>query len=108
MIELVKNSIIIFLLILGFPISSEACTVFNVSRNGSLLIGRNFDYFRIGGEIRFIPASSSKYAVMLIEQYGRHMPFEGINDQGLFIAMAFVPPTKVKHQLFKAKSNQIK
>lgn len=84
-----------------------ACSVFNVKTKDGVLIGRNFDYHIDGGHIQFIPASKRKNGIMIIQQRGRNWPYEGINDQGLFIGMAAVPNTSVKHYPLKSKSTSL-
>ena len=77
------------------------CTIIGMKNNrGETLIGRNFDFIQHGGKIHFIPPTRSyglkTYGVCLIEQMGLDRPYEGINEEGLFIGMNAVEDSKIK------------
>ncbi len=70
---------------------ARACTVFCDSQDGTVLAGRNWD---LGGEgwanvIWFVPADKAACGRVC---FGRHADCEdGMNDQGLFVAVAAAP-----------------
>lgn len=79
-----------------------ACTIFHVrSKNGEVLVGRNFDGETDGGRVWFAPAREENNGIVIFEQLGIDMPYEGINDKGLFIGIAAVPDTATPFSLFK-------
>ncbi|MCP4576428.1 MAG: linear amide C-N hydrolase [Deltaproteobacteria bacterium] len=83
------------------PGRTSSCTIFPVKTKDTALVGRNFDWSEKGGRIRFIPSAPSKNSMALLEQISEDMPFEGMNDKGLFVGMAAVPETEVPFSLFK-------
>lgn len=79
-----------------------ACTIFHTKgKNGEIFVGRNFDCEKENIKIWFIPANGEKNGIVVFEQLGVDMPYEGINDKGLFIGIAAVPNTKTPFSLFK-------
>jgi len=94
------TAIIIAIIFISFH-SSKACTVFNAYKGGLALVGRNFDWDEYGGNIWFLPASGTKHGIVIFEQIRKSMPFEEMNDQGLFVGMAAVPNTKTPFYFFK-------
>ena len=68
------------------------CSIFTRILKGQIIVGRNFDWIQLGGNLHFIPPTRlyglTTYGLCLIEQLGCDRPFEGINSQGLFIGMA--------------------
>ena len=97
----------LFLVICSLIFSSylyvlHACSVFQVTDEvGNVRCGRNFDWNKEGGTIWFIPAEGSEHGFLIIEQEGFDYPYEGMNDQGLFIAIAAVPKTKTPFSILK-------
>ncbi|HUR80906.1 MAG TPA: linear amide C-N hydrolase [Thermoanaerobaculia bacterium] len=82
-----------------------ACTTFCVARNGEVLFGRNYD-FEIGqgyvmtnargvaktsmaGTLRW----TSRYGSVTFNQWGREFPMDGMNEQGLVIALMWLDGT---------------
>ncbi len=85
-----------------FITDAQACSVFQVTDNaGNVHCGRNFDWNIDGGRIWFLPAQGDLHGYCVIEQAGKNVPYEGMNDQGLFIAIAAVPKTKVPFSILK-------
>jgi penicillin V acylase-like amidase (Ntn superfamily) len=79
-----------------------ACTIFHVTdQNDQVLVGRNFDWETAGGRVWFIPATDTSNGLSIFEQDGVDMPYEGINDKGLFIAIAAVPDTNTPLSIVK-------
>lgn len=79
-----------------------ACSIFWIRDNlDHVLVGRNFDNDKEGGRIWFIPPSEGKYGVVILEQLGINMPYEGMNEKGLFIGISAVPNTLVPFEIFK-------
>jgi len=79
-----------------------ACTIFYVvDDNGHVLVGRNFDDAGSGGRIWFVPANDENNGIAILERMGVDMPYEGINDKGLFIGIAAVPDTRTPFSIFK-------
>jgi len=72
---------------------SRACTVFCDSQDGVVLAGRNWDMIADGQPpvMWFVPATNGVYGRVC---FGRHADCEdGMNDQGLFVAVAAAPPS---------------
>ncbi len=89
----------IFLLL---PYQVSGCTIFHiVDKNGNILVGRNFDLEREGGRIWFIPSNGKYNGMAIIEQLGPDMPYEGINDKGLFVGISAVPKTRTPFSFIK-------
>ncbi|MCS7202478.1 MAG: linear amide C-N hydrolase [Dictyoglomus sp.] len=79
-----------------------ACSIFWVRDNfGHVLVGRNFDNDKEGGRIWFIPPSEGKYGIVILEQLGKNMPYEGMNEKGLFIGISAVPNTLTPFEFLK-------
>lgn len=79
------------------------CSIFARIVNGQIIVGRNFDWIQLGGNLHFVPPSRlyglTTYGLSLIEQFGSDRPLEGLNSQGLFVGMTGVhaenfPPRK--------------
>ncbi|MBE9137073.1 linear amide C-N hydrolase [Nodosilinea sp. LEGE 07088] len=68
------------------------CSIFSRLINGHSIVGRNFDWIQLGGNIHFMRPTRqyglTTYGLCVIEQLGRDRPFEGLNSQGLFMGMA--------------------
>ncbi|RKZ42341.1 MAG: hypothetical protein DRQ49_02170 [Gammaproteobacteria bacterium] len=83
-------------------VAAFACTIFHATnQNDQVLVGRNFDWETTGGKIWFIPATDTSNGLSILEQLGVDMPYEGINDKGLFIAVTAVPDTNTPLSLVK-------
>ena len=89
----------VFLLL---PYQVLGCTIFRtVDKNGNVLVGRNFDSEREGGRIWFISSNDKYNGMAITEQLGLNMPYEGINDKGLFVGISAVPKTQLPFSLFR-------
>jgi penicillin V acylase-like amidase (Ntn superfamily) len=91
-------------LILIFIIQSTlfSCTIFDTkSSRDEILVGRNFDYSKSGGQINFIPSTKDSYGVVSLSLDNSNMPYEGMNDRGLMVAILAVPNTKTTLNLLK-------
>ncbi|KNF07707.1 putative choloylglycine hydrolase family protein [Gottschalkia purinilytica] len=71
------------------------CTIFGKLENDKILIGRSFDWVQYGGNICFVPSYRS-YGVntigcCFIEQMGEDRAYEGMNEEGLFVAVVALP-----------------
>ena len=96
--------IISIFFIISFSLAGEiqACSVFQTTdETGNVRCGRNFDWDKDGGTIWFIPPEAGNHGFLIIEQEGFDYPYEGMNDQGLFIAIAAVPKTKIPFSILK-------
>jgi len=92
------------ILLLTFLYSAElfACTIFHTNdKNGGVLIGRNFDWESSGGKVWFIPGNENKNGITIFEQNGVDMPYEGINNKGLFVGIAQAPITDTPFMMLK-------
>src|SRR5215471_239656 len=71
----------------------SACTVFSDSQADTVLAGRNWDMFdaSVGVPVMWVvPARDSTFGRIC---FGRHDDCEdGMNDRGLFVAIAATPP----------------
>ena len=93
---------ILFIFISSKSIELSACTIFHTyDTKGNVLIGRNFDWDRSGGHIWFIPGNDKKNSIVIFEQNGINMPFEGINNKGLFVGIAQAPTTDTPTLMLK-------
>ncbi len=96
---------ILLLLTLYFllhSVQSFACTIFQTTdATENVLIGRNFDWDKTGGNIWFIPATKEANGIVLFEQDGQDQPYEGVNTYGLFVGIAAVPDTETPLSPFK-------
>jgi penicillin V acylase-like amidase (Ntn superfamily) len=73
---------------------SSSCTLFSAAMNNSVLVGRNLDWTYDDGRIWIHPPDGKRFGVILFEQYGEDLPFEGMNSEGLFVGENAVPDTK--------------
>ena len=82
----------VFILIFFSSIYLFSCTVCDTKNsNNETLVGRNFDWSQTQGQINFIPQNSNNFGIVLLTQDDIDMPYEGMNTQGLFIAISAVP-----------------
>jgi len=94
--------LIIFTFFLIFPKEIFACTIFyTIDKKGHILVGRNFDNDRDEGKIWFITPRDGLHGMVILEQLGTNMPYEGMNDAGLFIGISAVPNTMPPLSPFK-------
>lgn len=67
------------------------CSIFSRILNGQIVVGRNFDWIQLGGNVHVVPPTRvyglTTYGLCLIEQLGSDRPFEGMNSKGLFMGM---------------------
>jgi hypothetical protein len=62
---------------------ASACTIFNASKNGIVLVGNNEDHDDPDGMVLFEPASQGMYGNVTFG-FSDGLPQGGMNDQGLF------------------------
>ena len=55
------------------------------------MVGRNLDWKYNDGVVWIQPPEKNKYGIILFEQYGKDLPFEGMNSEGLFAGQSAVP-----------------
>jgi penicillin V acylase-like amidase (Ntn superfamily) len=92
----------IFILILIIQSTLFSCTIFDTkSSRDEVLVGRNFDYSKNSGQINFIPSTNNSYGVVLLSLDNPNMPYEGMNDRGLVVAILAVPNTQTTLNLLK-------
>lgn len=99
-----KKRYILTIILLAFIHSTEllACTIFHTNHeSGGVLIGRNFDWDRPGGNVWFIPGDDKNNNITILEQNGVDMPFEGVNNKGLFVGIAEAPVTDTPFLMLK-------
>lgn len=99
--------LICFFLVVGFKTSDcRACSTFQLNDNGLIFMGANYDWgipdgliivnprglsktampsYRDNSEVGRPAVWTSKYGSITFNQYGREMPFSGINEAGLTI-----------------------
>ncbi len=71
------------------------CTLFSVSRNNKVFAALNYDcHAKKGGTIYFQNAGRKTCGFMLTSRFGRLFPFEGMNQDGLYIGQTAVPVIK--------------
>jgi hypothetical protein len=97
---------LILLVIIGSA-DVSACTIFHtISDDGNTLVGRNYDWDSDdwdgegGATIVFIAQTEDDYGMVLCERAGVDMPYDGMNDKGLFIGIAAVPDTGGPSNIF--------
>ena len=70
------------------------CSIFSRILNGQVVVGRNYDWIQLGGNVHFAPPTRQygvmTYGLCLIEQFGGDRPLEGMNSQGLFMGVTGV------------------
>ena len=89
-----KKYLVLFYIIgLFFNTEIIACSIVSVKSGDDVFIGRNFDWDEDGGEICFFKGSSL-YAHFTIHQFGKSMPYEGINECGLFVGQTAISSTR--------------
>lgn len=92
---------IIFLTIVLSPLIF-ACSIFSTKGiDNKTFVGRNFDWSGDNGEVTFLPSTSQTHAMVLLSQGDVSMPYEGMNDKGLFIAISAVPNTSTPFNILK-------
>ena len=79
-----------------------ACTIFDTKNSkDEILVGRNFDWSKSNAQVNFIPSDKNRYGVVLLSLENPNMPYEGMNDKGLFVAISAVPHSKTALNIFK-------
>ncbi|ESA37675.1 choloylglycine hydrolase family protein [Leptolyngbya sp. Heron Island J] len=67
------------------------CSIFSRKIDEEIIVGRNYDWIQLGGNIHFLPPIRCygllTHGLCLIEQFGSDRPLEGMNSQGLFMGM---------------------
>jgi len=92
----------LILLVFVFSNILYGCTIFNIQDyNQSILVGRSFDWSIDSGSINFISSSRDNNGIVIISQRGVDMPYEGMNDKGLFVGISAVPSTSTPINIFK-------
>ncbi len=86
------------------------CSIFSKKLTEQIVVGRNYDWIQLGGNVHFIPPMR-RYGLMthglcLVEQFGRDRPLEGMNSQGLFMGMTGIhaknfPSRKPNHSALR-------
>ena len=90
------------LLLVIFSNITSACTIFDTKNNqNEILVGRNFDWSKDNGQVNFISASKNSNGMLTISLNNPNMPYEGMNDKGLFIAVSAVPNTETTINILK-------
>ena len=80
----------------------SACTIFDTKNSkNEVLVGRNFDWSKSNGQVNFIPSTQENYGVVLLSLNNPNMPYEGMNDKGLFVAISAVPDSETTLNIFK-------
>jgi penicillin V acylase-like amidase (Ntn superfamily) len=71
----------------------QACTIFStIDENNNSLVARNFDWNQNGMKFWFKPKTQTEYSIFFITQSNDETsPYEGVNEKGLFVAIAAVP-----------------
>ncbi len=84
--------LLVVVLCLGVAFNASPCTVFSDSQNGVVLVGRNWDMTDAGVGVPVMWVVPAQGAVHGRICFGRHNDCEdGMNDQGLFVAVAATP-----------------
>jgi len=79
-----------------------ACTIFDTKNSkNEVLVGRNFDWSKSNGQINFILSDKNRYGVVLLSLDNPNMPYEGMNDKGLFVAISAVPNSETTINILK-------
>jgi penicillin V acylase-like amidase (Ntn superfamily) len=100
---------IYILLLAMFSNITLACTVFDTKNDkNEILVGRNFDWSKDNGQINFISASKNSNGMLIISLNNPNMPYEGMNDKGLFIAISAVPNTETTVNILKPCTDPLK
>jgi penicillin V acylase-like amidase (Ntn superfamily) len=103
--KIIKSKTLLLILINSF-LYLDACIIFSQTNQNSTLVGRNFDWDKSGAYFWFIPKNNQEYAIFFITQEkDETLPFEGINEKGLFIAISAVPTIKTPFELKRPKKS---
>lgn len=89
---------LLIILILSFNQNIFACSILSLKSGNETLTGRNFDYMKEGGQICFFKSGAAKFAHFTINQYGKSLPYEGVNEFGLFAGINEIPSTRSSAQ----------
>ncbi len=90
------------LIIIFITIPLLSCSIFDTKGlDGTTLVGRNFDYSKGNARVSFIPSNQNSYGVILFSFENFNMPYEGMNDKGLFVAISAVPYSKTTINILK-------
>lgn len=81
------SAILLFIVFVCFNPNASACSILSLRAGDETLIGRNFDYAREDGRVCFFKKAAAKHAHFTIHQYGESMPYEGVNEYGLFVGI---------------------
>ena len=93
---------IYILLSIIFSDITLACTIFDTKNNkNEILVGRNFDWSKDNGQINFISSNKNSNGMLIVSLDNPNMPYEGMNDKGLFIAISAVPNTETTINILK-------
>ena len=110
MTKLLKTGLFITGMFLFSVADLFACTIVHAdSETGIPLVGRNFDWDDVedgwtgdpGATIVFIGQTEDDYGMVISERISVDMPYDGMNDKGLFIGQAAVPNTGGKIDLLR-------
>jgi choloylglycine hydrolase len=102
-----KKQLLILMLFFTSAVVSEACTTFVLEADSGLTFGKNLDWISDDGiivvnqrnvekqSLVFPPDESimwvSKYGSITFNQFGKEMPFGGINETGLVVELMNAP-----------------
>lgn len=90
------------LIIIFITIPLLSCSIFDTKGlDGTTFVGRNFDYLKGNARVSFIPSNQNSYGVILFSFENFNMPYEGMNDKGLFVAISAVPHAKTTVNILK-------
>jgi choloylglycine hydrolase len=80
----------------GLLSSASACTIFSVSAGESILVGNNEDWFHTNFSVRFYPSGVGRHGYAAFIHSENSIDIRaGMNDHGVFIDGASVPPSQV-------------
>lgn len=85
-----------------YTTSILSCSIFDTTTiDNKILVGRNFDWTKQPSQINFIPANKTDNGVVLFSSNNIDMPYDGMNDKGMFVAISAVPNSETTVNILK-------
>lgn len=91
-----KSVLIVFVSVLLFFNTSNACSMYKITRDGKTIVGNNEDWISLNTKMWFEPAGNKKYGVMNVGFFNNFAQ-GGINEAGLMFDGFAMPYLEVKN-----------
>ncbi|UNY99918.1 hypothetical protein MQE36_06100 [Zhouia spongiae] len=87
---------ILIAVILFYPDSASACSMYKITKNGKTIVGNNEDWFSPNTQIWFVPKGDNPYGVMNVG-FENGFPQGAINEAGLVYDGFAMPYLEIKN-----------